>query len=102
MAELPVKAMVFVTKHWVNTSGIAELVASAQYPLAEQRIVAIPVSEFDVSHASFVAVTFYPRMLENEKTKYVKALIPTHAVVIITEFKSRDELHALGFYRPKE
>jgi hypothetical protein len=102
MAEPLVKAMVFVTKHWVNTSGIAELIASAQYPLAEPRIAAIPVSELDVSNAGFVAVTFYPRMLENEKIKYVKALVPAHAVVVITEFKSRDELHALGFYKPKE
>ncbi len=95
--EKLVKALVHVRQSWVETTGASTIFASANAALGHGGILAIPVTHWDISDQYFVEVTFYPRALESQPVKSLKAFIPKHEVVLIVELKSPEGMSALGY-----
>ena len=95
-AEL-VTAIVHVRQSWVEATGASTIFASADVALEQGKILAIPVSRWDISDDFFVEFTFYPRALENEPSKSLRVLVPKEAVVLIVELKRTEGMHTLGY-----
>jgi hypothetical protein len=91
-----VKAFVHVRKTWANATGGGDVLASADV-LGHSDVLVIPVTRLDISDHYFVEVTFYPRALEHQPAKSIKAFIPKEAVILIVELKSPDAMSALGY-----
>jgi hypothetical protein len=92
-----VTAIVHVRQSWVETTGAAVIFASANVALGQDDMLAIPVTRWDISDEYFVEFTFYPRALENEPVKSIKALIPKKEVVLIVELKKPESMSTLGY-----
>jgi hypothetical protein len=66
---------------------VSAIFASANVALGQGDILGIPVTRWDISDEYFVEFTFYPRALEKEPVKSIKALVPKKEVVLIVELK---------------
>src|ERR1700730_8589720 len=93
--ERQVKALIYFSKFWWESTATPRLFA-AVYQNEQATILIIPVAKLDVSDPFFVEITFYPRMLEHDDQKSIKALIPKQEVVFILELDSVS-VSTLGF-----
>jgi hypothetical protein len=98
--ERQVKALVYVRKTWVEGLGTENLFKTV-YQNEDATILIIPVAKLDVSDPYFVEIVFYPRMLEDDDVKSIKALVPKHEVLFVLEPPSSATISTLGFkYAP--
>jgi hypothetical protein len=95
--EKLVKAFVHVRQSWVETTGGTEIFRSANVALGHAGILVIPVTHWDISDQYFAEITFYPRALESQPVKSLKAFIPKNEIVLIVELKSPEGMSALGY-----
>ena len=95
--EKLVEALVCVRQSWVETTGASTVFGSASVAVEHGSILAIPATHWDISDQYFVEVTFYPRALETQPVKSLRAFIPKHEVVLIVELKSPEGMFALGY-----
>jgi hypothetical protein len=95
--EKLVKAFVHVRQSWVETTGGAEIFKSAHVPLGHAGILIIPVTHWDISDPYFAEITFYPKALESQPVKSLKAFIPKNEIVLIVELESPEGMSALGY-----
>jgi hypothetical protein len=96
-----VTAIIHVRQSWVETTGASAIFVSANVALGQGDILGIPVTRWDISDEYFVEFTFYPKALENEPVKSIKALIPKKEVVLIVELKKPEGMGTLGYKTEK-
>ena len=94
--ERALKGVVYLSKAWVEETGSSNLFQAVNIS-SDSTVLVVPVTKFDISDSYFVEIVFWPRALENHPMKWVKALVPKHAVIMVLDIKGPDVFPTLGY-----